>query len=552
MANEIAESHRAPRRNRPILSIRARLMALALLAVVPLMLEHMHGLELGRADHVQQAHTVALELARRGADAQRDVVYSVRALVQVLARSYVTMVAKGENCEVYLSDFTANVPWIRSVSIVGNDGRIACSTSPLAVGLNVSDRVYYQNAIGNRDFVLSDYLVGRARRTPAIMAAFPALGDNGRLLGVVIASVDLQWINDLLATAHRRDDGVIFVADSRGTVLAATNPDWIGKQVGHEPAVEQMQNRDDGTLTANDFSGVRRIFGFVQIPWTDARLAVGLDEHSVLSRIDREIGIAYLQFGLFGMLVLLIAWFGGEQLVVQPIRSLARTAARFGRGDLEVRAGQEPLLSEFEPLATALDDMARKLAAREEELRIANEHLEELASLDGLTGLANRRGFDMRLEQEWQQAGRSLRPVALMMIDIDHFKLFNDRYGHVVGDSCLRRVGETLSVVSLKETVLVARYGGEEFALLSPGVGLAQAVALAEKARLAIENLRIAHTEAPCGHVTISIGVTALVPTASEPAACLVEVADAGLYAAKRSGRNTVVAHDAVRLAAAS
>ena len=156
--------------------------------------------------------------------------------------------------------------------------------------------------------------------------------------------------------------------------------------------------------------------------------------------------------------------------------------------------------------------MARKLAAREEELQIANQHLEELASLDGLTGLANRRGFDRQLEREWRQAAERRRPLALMMIDIDHFKLFNDRYGHVRGDACLRAVGETLSLVTLEEAVLVARYGGEEFALLLPGLDLERTAALAEEARNAIEDLLISHAEAPCGLVTISIGVESLVP----------------------------------------
>jgi diguanylate cyclase (GGDEF)-like protein len=313
-----------------------------------------------------------------------------------------------------------------------------------------------------------------------------------------------------------------------------------------------MRAHDDGTLTANDFSGVRRIFGYVQIPWTDARLAVGLDERVVLGRVDREIGIAYLQFGLFGMLVLLIAWFGGEQLVVQPIRSLARTAARFGRGDLKVHATHEPLLAEFEPLAVALDDMARKLAAREEELQIANEHLEELASLDGLTGLANRRGFDMRLQEAWRHAAKTGKPLALMMVDIDHFKLYNDHYGHIAGDTCLRGVGETLSIVTLKDATVVARYGGEEFALLLPGIDCAQAVEIAEQARGAIEHMDISHAEAPCGRVTISIGVAAVVPDAGESASSLIEAADIGLYAAKRRCRNTVVAHEAIQLAQAS
>src|SRR5262249_35593329 len=107
-----------------------------------------------------------------------------------------------------------------------------------------------------------------------------------------------------------------------------------------------------------------------------------------------------------------------------------------GRGDLRARAADEPWMAEFEPLAAAFDDMARKLAAREEELRIANQHLEELASLDGLTGLSNRRGFDRELDRASRQADELQEPLVLMMIDIDHFKLFNSlpiRLSHSIG-----------------------------------------------------------------------------------------------------------------------
>ena len=314
-----------------------------------------------------------------------------------------------------------------------------------------------------------------------------------------------------------------------------------------------MFAHDEGTLTADDLAGTRRIFAYLQIPGTDARLAVGVNEGAVLSRVDRDIGIAYLQFGLLGTLVLLLAWFGGEQLIVRPIRSLARTAARFGRGDLEVHATNEPLMAEFQPLALAFDDMARKLAAREEELRIANEHLEELARLDGLTGLANRRGFDMRLDEEWQQARRTQQAARP---DDGRHRPFQavQRPLRPYRRRCLpaRRRRDAFH--------RHAQRCGHGRALWRRGIRAAACPASTARARSRSPNRRaarsksldITHAEAPCGRVTISIGVAAMVPGAGEPAANLVEAADAGLYAAKRRCRNTVVAHAAIEFAKAS
>jgi diguanylate cyclase (GGDEF)-like protein len=539
------------RRRNPILSIRTRLTALAVLVVAPLMLDRVRGLEASRAEHVQKAHAAVVELARRGGEAQREIVLSVRAILQVMARTLVLTAGDGETCAGHFADFTDSVPWIRGMSIVGSNGRIACSTTPAAAGLDVSDRPYYQAAVRGNGLVLSDYLIGRARQSPAVMAAVPARAADGTLQGVVVASIDLKWISGLLATISRHEGAALVVVDGRGAILAATQQPWIGQRYAGHPLVAHMRANGEGTLTAKDFDGVRRIFAYERVPLTDAWLAVGLDENAVLSRIDRDIDIAYLQFALLGVLVLLVAWFGGERLIVQPIRALARTAARFGRGDLHVRVTQERWLPEFEPLAVALDDMAAKLAEREEELRIANRHLEELASLDGLSGLANRRGFDLRLEAEWQQARKLQRPLALMMIDIDHFKKFNDRYGHVEGDACLRAVGDALSMVTLNDAVLVARYGGEEFALLLPNRDYERVAMLAEEARQAVADLEIPHADAPCGHVTISIGFASLVPQPGEPAARLVEAADAGLYVAKARGRDCVAGHAAATLVAA-
>jgi diguanylate cyclase (GGDEF)-like protein len=544
MADNQARSGKPLRREKPILSIRARLIVLALLAIAPLMLERVHALEGARAERTDRAHTEVIDLARRGAEAQRDIIYSVRALLQVLARVYARTPFDPATCNHYLTDMTGNVPWIQALSVADADGRIKCSTAQQAIGLNVSDRPHFQNALRSHDFALSDYLINRTHQLPMIVATFPAVTDNGSVNGVVLAAINLQWIGQLVETAALRSGTSVLLIDSSGTLIASSAEEevLIGRRFADDVLVQDMLGRDEGTVTTAGLDGVRRIFAFVRVPWTQARLAVGLDEKGVHSAIDREIGIAYLQLLLVAIFVLLVAWFGGEQLIVRPIRSLVRTAARFGRGDLQVRATHEPWVAEFEPLAAAFDDMAGRLATREEELRIANQHLEELASLDGLTGLANRRGFDRELECEWRRAADCRQPVALMMIDIDHFKLYNDRYGHVAGDTCLRAVGETLSLVTLEEAVLVARYGGEEFALLLPGLKLERATALAEEARKSIEDLLITHAEAPVGLITISIGVESLVPEKGQAAADLVEAADKALYAAKRRGRNMVVA----------
>jgi diguanylate cyclase (GGDEF)-like protein len=179
------------------------------------------------------------------------------------------------------------------------------------------------------------------------------------------------------------------------------------------------------------------------------------------------------------------------------------------------------------------------------ELRFANTHLAELASIDGLSGLANRRTFDVTLAAEWQSAIKQHRALGLLMIDVDHFKLFNDNHGHVEGDECLRAVGDVIACVAAGGSCLAARYGGEEFTLLLPGTDIEQARATAERLRRAVADLDIVNAGAPSGRLTISVGVACLDPQPEQNPQVLVETADIALYAAKRSGRNAVVVHSA-------
>ena len=386
------------------------------------------------------------------------------------------------------------------------------------------------------------------------MAAFPITREDGSLRGVVLASIRVEWIAEFARTVARRPGTSVLVIDGSGTLIGGS-PDageFVGKNFAGHALTREMLRNDEGTTTVAGFDGVRRIFGHVRVP-VDAMLGwrSASTKASCTAASTARSASPMCSLPCSGCLFCSSPGSAASGSSCAPIRALVRTAARFGRGDLHVRAGDEPWLAEFQPLAAALDDMAHKLAGREEELRVANQHLDALASLDGLTGLANRRGFDRALERAWQHAGERREPLALMMIDIDHFKLFNDRYGHVSGDTCLRAVGETLSLVLLDEAVLVARYGGEEFALLLPGLDISRATALADEARGAIEDLLITHAESPCGHVTVSVGVESIVPAPGQAAADLVEAADRALYAAKRRGRNTVIAHVPMVMSAA-
>ena len=535
------------KRASPRLSIRARLMLLALLAVVPLTLDRVRLLEASRTERLDMASAEALDLAKRGAAAQVDMINSTRALLEVVARAYITIARSGRDCTEFLSGFAIDVPWIRGLSVIGPNNRIVCSTRQISVGLDVSDRQYVQDARKSWGFVLSDYLIERTTNQPAVMAAYPTLGKDESINAIIVASVDLRWVGQLAGLLDTHPAASAILIDRNGTVLAQfPEPPEHGKNHRDSPLVRAIFARLDGTVTMAGFDGARRIFAFVPLAGTTARLLVGLDEAEVLRRIDREIGIAYLQLALFGMLTLLAAWFGGEQLIVEPIRALARTAGRIGRGDLDARPNRVKLAVEFAPLAAALTDMAIKLGERERELRSVNRHLETLASIDSLSGLANRRSFDARLEAEWQRAANLKRPVALMMIDVDHFKLFNDNYGHVEGDHCLRVIGEALAAASSHKADFAARYGGEEFVLLLPDTNLTTALEIADRLRGAMAALAIVHRFAPCGHVTVSIGVACLTPTGAEGPQGLIEAADVSLYAAKRNGRDMVWSEQAM------
>lgn len=175
------------------------------------------------------------------------------------------------------------------------------------------------------------------------------------------------------------------------------------------------------------------------------------------------------------------------------------------------------------------------------ELKLQRDQLRQLAIMDGLTNMPNRRRFDFFLEHEWWRAARTQSPLSLILLDIDHFKNFNDNHGHLAGDVCLRMVAKTVMDSLDRSTDFAARYGGEEFVCVLPDTGLEGALNIAEKIRKNIAALEVPNEQTNVLlNITASLGVSSVVPSPDLPYNTLVEVADKRLYEAKQSGRNCV------------
>ncbi len=243
----------------------------------------------------------------------------------------------------------------------------------------------------------------------------------------------------------------------------------------------------------------------------------------------------FVAFGLF------FFWFF-QTHVLRPIdaavRGLASISASDGAGVALARAR----FFELDMIGRSVEQYARFAG----DLRTANSALRTLSSQDGLTGLANRRSFDADLGEACRRAAEGLGPFALLLIDIDHFKLLNDRFGHLVGDQCLRQVGMTLRSVCSRRGDDAARYGGEEFAVILADVSAEEAREIAERLRGTIERTQLYAASAQRAiDVTVSVGVAQRASGSADAPDRVIRDADEALYRAKRSGRNRVCASDA-------
>ena len=471
--------------------------------------------------------------------------------------------AVGAECVARAAKVAATQPFIQRVLVVAGDGRVLCTSVGIpATPVSLGDRPYLRRALASPGLVVGTPVVGRLTGEVVLPVAHavpagPPSEDGARLPNtpaVLVAPLDLGWFARLVHAMSDESGGESFalIVSDNAQVLAA-HPRIADLPPADRPAahpfIEAILAAPAGWAAVADFAGRDRIVGFAHTRSTGLAIAVATDRASIVGPITRELLIALGLIATAAAAGVGAALWVAQARIGRPLLALAEAAKALRDGEVPPPLADRPAVREIALLAQAFTGMAAEITRRQtaleaakHELEAANRHLSELAERDPLTGLANRRAFDRALEASWKRAQRQALPLGLLIIDIDHFKQFNDRYGHLEGDACLIRVARQLASIALRPHDVVARLGGEEFAVLLPDTDLPGAVALGERIRARLHALMLLHEGSPHGIVTASIGAASIVPLDVSEPRVLLAAADRAVYAAKASGRDRVAA----------
>ncbi|MFJ2538694.1 MULTISPECIES: sensor domain-containing diguanylate cyclase [unclassified Pseudomonas] len=400
------------------------------------------------------------------------------------------------------------MPQLSGITVYDNQGRwLMSSNGPIPFGANSRDRVYF---IHHRDDPSPETFIGppiqsRSNQEWVITVSRRFNDAHGAFAGVVAVTLGIENFLRLFGTIDVGQDGAIGLSYTDGTLLVRYpfREQDMGRNFSKSPIyAKYLVDRSVGTASfTSSLDGVERLYAFRKSDRLPLITTIALGKHEALAAWRTEALLSgVVVTGLLG-LTGLIGWF----LIVDIRR---RTTA-----EDQLRETQQQLLS-------------------------SNRQLELLAMKDALTGLANRRCFDQSLALEARRAQRERTTLALLMIDIDYFKLFNDSFGHVAGDVCLQSVGKIIEECVRRPSDLAARYGGEEMGVIMPDTDVEGATVVAQLIldRLALEN--IPHNASPSGRVSVSIGIATATGSQLDHWQRVIEVADKALYSAKASGRN--------------
>ncbi|ALM82399.1 diguanylate cyclase [Bordetella sp. N] len=362
------------------------------------------------------------------------------------------------------------------------------------LGVRVDDRAYFTAQKNSPDtglFISHPYL-SKTRQGGLYIALSRRLsGADGTFTGIALFEVRLELFQRLFDRIYLEAPGVVEILLQDGTTIASKpySDTVVGRSAATSPIYAAMAGRDSGTLIARGRGDVERLYTFRRVAGLPFIVLVAPSMHDVLDEWNRHFRLAAAASLFWGLALTAGAWL----------------------------------------LAFTLG----------EKQRVQGE-LAKLAATDPLTQLHNRRTFDERFQVQWQSAARTRRPVSVLYIDIDRFKLFNDTYGHAEGDKVLAAVARCIGRSIRRSVDVVARYGGEEFVVLLPETELAGAQSVAETVRANVRALDMENKGTDIGRVTVSIGCASCVPAASEQGIALLQAADGLLYQAKESGRDQV------------
>lgn len=446
-------------------------------------------------------------------------------------------------------------------------------------GFNVSDREYFTApAASGRPFVSMPFRGRDLGSDPIVAISAPLSDPHGRFLGVVEGSMNLRTFEVIDKERPQIDNVVMAIVDRNGTVIYASERTGLEpldsisgyeilQQVAVRPPKSAFEYIHDGTGHAHRHIGV---YASTSNDW---RVIVSVPINLVTSAM-----LADYRDGGFLLLIacgisLLLAR-GIVRRVGQSVRDMNSAIRSFsvdGAGDevhtpvntprefrpvfRAMRARSEHLRKAYRRLTQsteageALQRQLRQqvalkeieVAERTAELEEAYEKLKGMSKTDPLTGIPNRREFDLFEARAWRLGMREKEPVAVILLDIDFFKIYNDTLGHQAGDDCLRHVAQVLTTCATRPLDLVARYGGEEFVAVLGGSNMHDALVVAERMREAVQGLAIEHPGSSHSVVTVSVGIASMVPEDGKDSESVIKAADEALYYAKAAGRNCVV-----------
>lgn len=408
---------------------------------------------------------------------------------------------------------------------------------------------------------------------PVITANTPVYNNaNGQLLGVCATDIILsEELNSFLRSLKISKTGIAFIAEPSGLLIASSTPEPITLGHGEDTKLliaSQSSNpliREIAQHLSNRFHGLDHVetsqLNFLLdnkrqylevVRFRDQRgldwiVVLAVPEDDFMEQINSNTQITFL-LCVVALLVAILIGLLLTQWLTRPLLQLSTTAKEIARGEwdkviaLDRSDAIGDLSQSFSTMAHQLKESFTTLEQRIEERTIEltqlNQELERLAHTDGLTQTANRRYFDYYLEKEWRRLTRQQQSLALILCDVDHFKQFNDTYGHQAGDFCLQQVAQVLTQTVRCSADLVARYGGEEFAVVLSNTDIHEAIHIAQRISTTLREMQLPHHTSEKQQITISMGLATIIPNSKNTPQSLVAAADRALYSAKSNGRD--------------